>query len=173
MRQLSRNLVFVLGSIALYMLWQSGGEKAYAKLISTGIEKITSRVSPIEYVEYKHFDKENKTMLILHYPNKTNRIALEYCLPVVLLLAWQLSLFFDPQLKKNIAFRYLGINFLILFFLQIFFPLLLYNISESKARSMGLFVGLQVFGLLVFFLIVKDSLLIKYKKKMEHREPSA
>ncbi|MBN2805841.1 MAG: hypothetical protein JXR22_04225 [Prolixibacteraceae bacterium] len=172
MKKSPRYLVFILGSILFYMLWISGGEKVYAKLISTGISKITASVSAIDKVEYKHFEKENKTMLFLQYPDKSNKIALEYCLPVVLLLAWQFSLFVDRKIKKKTALGFLAFNFTILYFLQIFFPLLLYNISESKARSMGLFVGLQIFGFIVFFLIIKDSLLIKYKKKFETEEPS-
>jgi hypothetical protein len=167
MKKSPRYIVFLLGSLLFYLLWISGGEKVYAKLISTGIEKITASISSIEKVEYKHFEKENKTMLFIQYPDKSNKIAMEYCLPVVLLLAWQFSLFFDHKLKKMTALRFLAFNFFILYFLQIFFPLLLYNISESKARSMGLFVGLQIFGFMVFFLIIKDSLLIRYKKKYE------
>lgn len=172
MKKISRHWIFLLGSVLFYFLWHAGGEKVYAKFITTGIAKITSRVVDLESVEYKHFEKENKTMLYLQYTDKSNKIAMEYCLPVVLLLAWQLSLFFDSKLAKKYALRFLAVNFGILYMLQIFFPLLLYNISESKTRSMGLFVGLQIFGFLVFFLILKDSLLIRLKKKFENEEPS-
>jgi len=53
------------------------------------------------------------------------------------------------------------------------FPLLLYNISQSKAKATGLFIGLQVFGFIVFFLMIKDSLLIKlkYSSEIENQEP--
>jgi len=164
MKKYLRNIVFLISSLVFYVLWINGGEKAYGKLVATGIDKFTTKISKIENVEYKHFKKEQKTLLYLKYPDRTTKIALEYCLPVVLLLAWQFSLFFDRRISVNYALKLLGINFLILYFLQIIFPLLLFNISQSKAKSMGLFIGLQIFGFIVFFLILKDSLLIKNNK---------
>lgn len=163
MKKYLRNIVFLVSSLVFYFVWINGGETAYGKLVATGIDKFTTKVSKIESVEYKHFEKKQKTLLYLKYPDRTTKIALEYCLPVVLLLAWQFSLFFDHRIKVKYAFKLLGMNFLTIYFLQIIFPLLLFNISQSKTKSMGLFIGLQIFGFIVFFLILKDSLLIKNK----------
>lgn len=161
MKNLVRNIVFIVSSIIFYLLWANGGEQAYGKIITFGIDKITSKVSSIEKAEFKHFDQDEKTLIYCYYPDRRTNIALEYCLPIVLLLAWHLSLFFDKRVNTKKALKMFGINFAIVYFLQILFPLLLFNISQSKVKAMGLFIGLQIFGFIVFFLIIKDSFLLR------------
>lgn len=161
MKKYLRNIIFIFVSIIFYLIWSNGGDSVYAKVLSTGIEKFTSKVSSIESVKTQYFADQEKTMIYCKYPDRTTKISLEYCLPVVLLFAWHFSLFFDKRITAKKAFKYFLINFLIVFSLQLLFPLLLYNISQSKMKSMSLFIGLQVFGFLVFFLILKDSLIIK------------
>jgi hypothetical protein len=161
MKNLVRNSVFVVASILFYLLWANGGDQVYGRMVTFGIDKVTSRISSIEKAEFKHFEAEDKSHIYCYYPDRKNNISLEFCLPIVLLLAWHLSLFFDKRLKAKKALKMFGVNFAIVYFLQILFPLLLYNISQSKAKAMGLFIGLQVFGFIVFFLILKDSFLIK------------
>ncbi|MCF8362128.1 MAG: hypothetical protein K9G70_05845 [Prolixibacteraceae bacterium] len=158
-----RNVIFIFASLIFYLVWSNGGEKIYAKVVATGVEKFTAKISSIESAEYKHFDDNNMTVIYCKYPDRTTNIAVEYCLPVVLLLAWNFALFFDKRLQTKTAFKYLGINFGIIYTLQIFFPLLLLNISQSKAKSTSLFIGLQIFSFIVLFLIIKDSLILKYK----------
>jgi len=161
MKNLVRNSVFVLASIVFYLLWANGGEQVYGRLVAGGINTVTTKISSIKKAEFKHFEAEEKTLIYCYYKDRKTNISLEFCLPIVLLLAWHLSLFFDKRLNAKKALKMFGINFLIVFFLQILFPLLLYNISQSKVKAMGLFIGLQVFGFIVFFLILKDSFLIK------------
>ncbi|MDA3930358.1 MAG: hypothetical protein PF541_15515 [Prolixibacteraceae bacterium] len=163
MKKYIRNIVFIVASILFYLGWMNGGEMAYGKFIATGIEKFTSSISSIESVEYKYYEKEEKTMLYFQYPDRKNNISLEYCLPIVLLFAWHLALFFDRRITAKFALKLFALNFAIVYFLQLLFPLLLFNISQSKVKSMGLFIGLQIFGFIVFFLIIKDSLIIKNK----------
>ena len=163
MKNLVRNIVFVVASFLFYLLWSNGGDQIYGKIVTFGIDKITARVSSIEKAEFIQYKEQEKTLIYCYYSDRKTNISLEFCLPIVLLLAWHLSLFFDKRLKTKEAFKMFGINFAIVYFLQILFPLLLYNISLSKVKSVGLFIGLQVFGFIVFFMILKDSLLIKYK----------
>ncbi|MBN1767175.1 MAG: hypothetical protein JXR50_00135 [Prolixibacteraceae bacterium] len=162
MKKYIRNIVFLVAGIIFYILWNIGGQAVYGRIVAFGVDKFTSGISKIESVEMKHYEEENKTILYFTYPDRRNNISLEYCLPIVLLLAWHLALFFDKRLSTKKALRYFGINFSIIYLLQILFPLLLFNISQSKVKSMGLFIGLQIFGFLVFFLIIKDSLLLKF-----------
>jgi len=158
-----RNSVFVVASILFYLLWSNGGDQFYGKMVTFGIDKVTSRVSSIEKAEIIQYKEQEKTIIYCHYPDRKTNISLEFCLPIVLLLAWHLSLFFDKRINAKTALKMFGINFSIVYFLQILFPLLLFNISQSKVKSVGFFIGLQVFGFIVFFLILKDSLVIKYK----------
>ncbi len=163
MKNYLRIVIFIVSSIVFYLIWANGGENVYGKIVSKGVDKITSKFSSIERSEFKISEQDNTPMINCYYNDRKTTIALEYCLPVVLLLAWHLSLFFDKRIKSKDALKLFAINFSILFLLQIFFPLLLFNISQSKVKSMGLFIGLQIFTFLVLFLIIKDSLLIKYK----------
>lgn len=163
MKKIHRNIIFLTLTVVIYLLWNNGGEAIYGKVVKTGVEKFTARFSKIEEVKLVVNEKNNNTALYFKYPDRTTNISLEYCLPIVLLLAWQLALYFDKRISSKTASKLFAYNFLILYFLQIIFPLLLYNISQSKTKSMGLFIGLQIFGFLVFFLIIKDSLLIKHK----------
>jgi hypothetical protein len=162
-KNLTRNIVFVVASILFYLLWSNGGDQFYGKIVTFGIDKVTTRVSSIQKAEFVQYKEQEKTLIYCYYRDRKTNISLEFCLPIVLLLAWHFSLFFDKRLTAKSALKMLGINFAIVYFLQILFPLLLFNISQSKVKSMGLFIGLQVFGFIVFFLILKDSLFIKYK----------
>ena len=171
MKKYRRNIIFIVAGFLFYLLWSNGGEQVYGKVVKTGVEKFTTKFSSIQTVKIQHFEQENKTLLYFKYPDRTTKITLEYCLPIVLLLAWQFSLFFDYRLKPKVALKFLATNFAIIYFLQIFFPLLLFNISQSATKSMSLFIGLQVFGFLVFFLILKDSLIIKLKYAPIANEP--
>lgn len=87
MKQYRRNIVFIVVGIVLYLLWSNGGEPVYGKIVKTGVEKFTTKVSKIESVRLEYMKEENKTMLFFKYPDRTTKIALEYCLPIVLLLA--------------------------------------------------------------------------------------
>jgi len=170
MKNSLRIIIFITASILFYFIWANGGEQSYGKFVAGGINKITSKFSGIQNASFKISETDNTPMIFCQYKDRKTRIATEYCLPIVLLLAWHLSLFFDKRIKTKTAFKFLGINFLIFYFLQIIFPLLLFNISQSKTKSMGLFIGLQIFSFIVFFLIIKDSLLIKYNYQIENQK---
>jgi hypothetical protein len=170
-KNLVRNIIFVVASILFYLLWSNGGEQVYGKIVTFGIDKVTSRVSSIQKAEFVEYKEQEKTLIYCYYPDRKTNIALEFCLPIVLLLAWHFSLYFDKRINWKTASKMFGINFGIVYFLQIMFPLLLFNISQSKVKSVSLFIGLQVFGFIVFFLILKDSLVIKYKYSLSDINP--
>lgn len=158
-----RNILFVTLSILFYLLWENGGDKFYGRFVAGGISKVTAQFTPIEKAELRYFESEKKSLIYCIYDDRATKINIEYLLPIVLLLAWQLSLFIDKRLKSKEAAKLLVINFLIVYLLQIVFPLLLFNVSQSKFKSTSLFIGMQIFGFIVFFLIIKDSLLIRLK----------
>ena len=150
------------------MLWIKGGEKAYGKFITWGTNNITTAFSSMDKAEFATATDKSHVMLCYYDEEKVTRrtnINLEYLLPIVLLLAWHLSLFVDRNIPTKKSLKFLGINFGIVFILQIFFPLLLYKVSESAFKSLSVFIGLQIFGFLAFFLIIKDSFIIRYMNR--------
>jgi len=163
MNRFYRNLIFVVLSLVFYMVWENGGDRFYGKVVAAGISKITSQFTGIEKAELRYFEAEKKSLIYCTYNDRATKLNIEYLLPVVLLLAWQFSLFADKRLNAMSTVKLLLFNFLIVYLLQILFPLLLYNVSQSKFKSTSLFIGMQVFGFIVFFLILKDSLLIRWK----------
>ncbi len=163
MNRLYRNLIFVALSFIFYLAWENGGDKIYGKIVAAGINKIATQFTKIEKAELRNLEVEDKSLIFCTYNDRATKLNIEYLLPVVLLLAWQISLFADKRLKAFSVIKLLLFNFILLYLLQIFFPLLLYNVSQSKFKSTSLFIGMQVFGFIVFFLILKDSLLIRWR----------
>ncbi|MCE4566311.1 hypothetical protein INQ51_18465 [Maribellus sp. CM-23] len=167
MRRYFRNTIFVVTSVLFYLLWNSGGEEVYAKFLKEGVQHFTTKISAIETVYLKQEETKDKIIICFKYPDRTTKMTLDYCMPIVLLFAWQFSLLFDSRITKKTALKFFAINFLIVFILQFLFPLLLFDISNSKVKSVGLYIGFQIFGFIIFFLILKDSILIRLKAQQQ------
>jgi hypothetical protein len=163
MNRIIRNIVFIVLSFAFYFAWENGGDRLYGKFVAGGISKITTQFSSMEKAELRHYENPKTDLLYCLYEDRATKIDIEYLLPIVLLLAWQLSLFIDKRVNVKGALKLFAVNFSIVYLLQVLFPLLLYNVSQSKFKSTSLFIGMQVFGFIVFFLIIKDSLLIRFR----------
>lgn len=161
MKRYLRNIVFVVTSILFYLIWNNGGELVYGRFLAAGMQHITTKFSTIEKIRLENLEKQNEVLIFFKYPDRTTNITLEYCLPIVLLFAWQFSVFFDTRIRKRTAAKLFALNFTIVLILQTLLPLLLFNVSQSKVKSVSLFIGLQIFGFIVFFLILKDSIVIK------------
>lgn len=161
MKRQLRNVIFIVTSVLFYLIWNNGGELAYGKFLSAGMQQITAKFSSIQEIRLKKFEEKKEVVIYFEYPDRTTQITMEYCLPTVLLFAWQFSLFFDYRISKKTAFKFLAINFSIVFILQTLLPLLLFNISQSKIKSISFFIGLQIFEFIIFFLILKDSIIIR------------
>lgn len=158
-------LIFIISSILFYVAWGNGGEFFYGKVVSTGMNQFISPLSELENTHIEFDENSKKNILYCDYPDRQNSIAIEYCLPIILLMAWHLSLFFNRRLVKKLVVKLFVINVAIIYSLQIIFPLLLFNISLSKTKSISLFIGLQVFSFIALFLILKDSIIIKTRLK--------
>lgn len=160
----TNRVLIVLGfATVLYILWQFGFNYVWANILKVGVSAITATFSNIQKVTIDNTSEI--TVLYFQYPDRTNHINIEYALPIVLLLAWEASLFVIKNVPHQFAFKSLGINVGIVWLIQIFFPLLLFNISTSKIKGSFFFLGLQVFSILVLFLIIKDSIILKYKNR--------
>lgn len=161
-----RRILVVLGlSTVFYFFWQIGFDYIWAYILKAGISTITAIFADIQQVVVQQSD--DAIRLFFHYPDRNNSVNVEYALPIVLLLAWQTYLYIDKNVTIKFANHSLLLNISIFYLLQIFFPLLLYNVSASKTKATLFFLGLQVFGMLVLFLIIKDSVMIKYNSRLK------
>lgn len=168
MKRYLRNIIFLVASVLFYFLWNNGGEMVYAKLLAEGIQQFGPKFSSVEKAYVMH-EAGDKAVLCIQYPGSTTQVGLEHCLPIVILFAWQFALFFDSRITRKRALKFFAINFLVVFILQFLFPLLL-HIGESKFKTASLFIGFQIFGFIIFFLILKDSILIRLNvSQKEHQ----
>ena len=111
MKRYLRNTIFLVASILFYLLWNNGGEEVYARFLREGVQQFTTKISDIETVYLKQENKLDKIIICFKYPDRTTRMTLDYCMPVVLLFAWQFSLFFDSRIAKKTALKFFAINF--------------------------------------------------------------
>ncbi len=156
-------ILIVLGlSTIYYALWQLGFDYVWAYILKGGISTITASFSGIKEVLVEK--SETAIHLYFKYVDRNNDVNVEYALPIVLLLGWQTYLLIMRDIPRRFAFRSAAFNLILLYLFQIFFPLLLYNVSASKTKATLFFMGLQVFGMLILFLIVKDNVILKYRK---------
>lgn len=140
---------------------------AYNNFLRKGTEQFATKFLSVEKVYLDQVENGEKVVICIKYPDRTTKMAMDYCLPIVLLFAWQFALFFDSRISKKTAFKFFAINFAIVFILQFLFPLLLFNHSHSKIKTTMLFMGFQIFGFIIFFLILKDSILIRLQLERE------
>jgi len=159
----SQFLLFVLFSFILYLAWYYFIQQYYAVFISKSCVHFTSIFSDIKT---SHIDNsKNPVMMFFNYRDRTTHVSIEYCMPVILLLAWHFAQFFG-EIKKSTVAKYAAINFAIVYFFQMLYPLLLYGISKSQVKFTLFFLGLQCFGVLILFLIITNNLYLKiYSKK--------
>lgn len=155
MKRKGRNIIFIVLGFGLYLLWNSGGDRVYGKFITFGIENFVTKNSDIEEVTMKYIKKDDQYYIACKYAKGESGVSMEHYLPIVLLLAWQISLFFDKSIKTKKALRLFAINFLIFYILEITYPLLI------RSKSSFMFIGMQIFSFLVFFIILKDTFIIK------------
>ena len=157
-----RYIIFIILGVGFYLLWNYGGDKLYSKFVVVGIEHFVTKISEIDKVSLKYIQRDHQMYIACKYPKGEVGVSTENNLPIVLLLAWQFSLFFDKRITSKRAFRLFTVNFLIFYFLQITYPLLL--LSESGF----MFIVRQIFSFLVFFIILKDTFLIRLTASKVH-----
>ncbi|WP_297097867.1 hypothetical protein [uncultured Draconibacterium sp.] len=153
-----RNIIFILLGIAFYLLWNYGGDRFYGKFIAFGIEHIVSKKSDITSATVNYFKSDDQYYIAYKYPKGESGVSMESYLPVVLLFAWQIALFFDKRINMKKALWLFAINFLIIYLLQITYPLVM------RSKSSLMFIGTQIFSFLVFFIILKDTFIIRLKR---------
>lgn len=154
-----RNIIFITLGIGFYLLWNYGGERLYGKFVAFGIEHIVSKQSDISSATLNYVKSNDQYYIACKYPKGESGVSMENYLPIVLLLAWQIALFFDNRINTKKALWLFAINFLIFYILQITYPLVI------RPKSSFMFIGTQIFSFLVFFIILKDSFLIRSKIK--------
>ncbi len=155
----SRFLVLILISLVIFVLWQYGFQTIYAKFLTAGANLYFYIVGSDTSIAF-NIDQNKPTFWIFlvidgqqfRFPQELGALLQ----PTVMILAWQLFLFF--VLKPLHAFKLLGINLVIFIAIQFLFIIQLtgYHTSNIQKFIYEFLVG--NFYVIALILIIKDNI---------------
>jgi len=160
-----RNKIILLIAISMLIFggWEMGMEKVYEKAlvsISNGVLHVIKKDTRITLE--KNDTKEDTYQFRVYtrvqgrmgnYPQETGGLME----PFVIVLSWQLFLFFLIKRKK--AFKLLGINVGIFVALQMLFLILLTGYYNSSIQQYLFDMMLDNFYIIALILVIKDSMI--------------
>lgn len=152
------NIIIVIGASGLLIaIWFNGFDYLYAQLLKLGAN-ILLLFSGDTHVGLKLVD--NSPTFVVNtlidgkkgtYPQKADLILL----PFIMILTWQVLLFFNLSLKN--ATRSAVENILIFYAIQLIYVLLLTSYYNSPAIKFIYDLLIDSFYIIALFLIVKDT----------------
>ena len=160
--KLKHFLIFLGLASIIFILWKLGLQVFWAKFVLSGVNTITTSLSSMQKAV---LNTGKLPEFIYYYSDRSNKQDLEHLLPTVVLIAWQITLFFVKDVDWKYIARLAAINILIVWLLQILYPLMLFNINQSKFKLAMVVIGLQLFDFMILFLIIKDIVLLRFKIK--------
>ena len=156
-KKLTNILIVILASGLLLVLWFNGLDWIYAQILRLGAN-IALIFSSDTHVGLK-LTEDAPTFMIETiidgrkgtYPQKADLILL----PFIMILTWQILLFFNLPLKY--ALRSALENILAFYFIQLVYVLLLTSYYNSETIKFIYNLLLDSFYIIALFLIVKDA----------------
>jgi len=156
----SKFVVLVLVTIAVFALWQGGMQVYHAKMLvgTTNIFLgITGSKNHVAY-EMENEDPIFKMQIVVDgrkasFPQKIGALLQ----PTVMILAWQLFLFFVLDTKQ--ALRLFLINSVSFFLIQVFFLLQLMGYYTSEFNKFMYEFLKSSFYVIALIFVIKDNLL--------------
>jgi hypothetical protein len=150
-------LIVLVTSAILLVAWFNGFAWLYAKMLSTGAN-ICLVFSPETTIKVK-MQNDEPTFLVKtiiqgkkgSFPQKADLILL----PIIMILTWQVLLFFNIERKK--ATRSLTENLIAFYIIQVIYLLLLTNYYGSSTAKFIYDLLIDSFYIIILFLIVKDT----------------
>jgi len=154
-------LLLILISMLIFGAWEFGMERIYEKAL-VGVTNVTLKViekdTRIELEESANGKYKFRVYTTIegrrgNYPQETGGL-LE---PFVIVLSWQLFLFFVINPKS--AIRLLAINIAIFLFFQVLFLIFLTNYYSSPVQKFLFDMMLDNFYIVALILVIKDNML--------------
>jgi small-conductance mechanosensitive channel len=150
-------LIVLVTSATLLFVWFKGVDYAYAKVLQIGAN-ICLAFSPDTSIGLK-LTNDNPTFVVKTviegkkgvFPQKANLILL----PFIMILTWQILLFFNVERKK--ALRSTAENLIAFYIVQVIYLLLLTGYYKSGTAKFLYDLLLDSFYIIILFLIVKDT----------------
>lgn len=168
-------ILLLLISVLIFVAWQAGLETAYAKVLVGTTNFSLGIVKKDTHIEFEK--KEGKDGLYQfrvftridgrkgNYPQETSSLMQ----PFVIVLSWQIFLFF--VLKRKSAWRSLGVNIGIFLLVQMIFLFMLTGYYNSTVQKYIFTMMLDSFYIISLILIIKDNMLYPvFSKKVNVKE---
>lgn len=152
-------LVLLAITIAMFIVWQVGYEAIHAKILTGTTNACLKLAGSDKSIKYEVQDAIPIFRVYLIKDGQSTRFPQEIgplLQPTVIVLAWQLFLFF--VLKTRQALRLLLINLVIFIAFQVFFLICLtgYHTSGFQRFMYGLMV--DSFYVIALILVIKDNI---------------
>jgi hypothetical protein len=150
-------IIVIVSSALLLIVWSRGLDYAYGKMLTFGANTCLV-FSPQTKVSLKMVnDAPNFVVKTIvdgkkgQFPQKADLILL----PLIMVLTWQILLFFNIDRKK--AIRSAIENLVIFYIIQVIYVLLLTGYYKSSTIQFIYDLLIDSFYIIVLFLIVKDT----------------
>ncbi len=173
LRKTRNKILLIIGiSILVFAGWESGLEIIYAKSLVGTSNVVLSVVKEQTHIELEKAKKGYQFRVYTlvggrkgHYPQEIGGLLQ----PFVIILSWQLFLFF--VLRTRTAFASLGINIGIFLLIQVYLLYLLTGYYNSDTNKLIYSSMLDSFYVFAVILVIKDNLLFRvFGKSVFHRQ---
>ncbi len=158
--------LFIL-SFLVFALWQTGLERIYQKSLVNSTNFVLKIVKKDTFIKLEE-NKNQETIFKIYTKIKGRRASFPQKSgglnePFVIILAWQLFLFF--VLNTKTAVKLAIINMLIFYFIQILLLIFLTGYYSSKAQQFIFDMMTDNFYIVALILVIKDNILYQVFKK--------
>jgi Mn2+/Fe2+ NRAMP family transporter len=167
---LKKIIILIAASLVFALLWFSGLEKVYAHVLAFTTNTIVGSGSGNTNIKVMENDGELVFQVSTlvdgrrgSYPQRAQTLLL----PAVLVLAWQVLLFFGLPLKR--ALKTAGINLGIFLGFHVVFMLLLTAYYNSEVAKFFFHLMMETFYIVALVIIIKDS--IRYPQIWNSKTP--
>jgi len=166
----SRNKIILLIAISLliFTLWESGFEKKYEEALVSVTNVTLNIVKKDTHIKLEETANNNSYQFRVYtriqgrkgnYPQETGGLME----PFVIVLSWQLFLFF--VINKKTAFKLLAVNISVFMAIQVLFLYFLTGYYNSEIQKFLFDMMLDNFYIIALILVIKDNMLYPVFKR--------
>jgi len=156
-------LLLLLISLLIFTGWQYGGEQLYTKLLVGATNVSLKIIKKDTYIEYEK-QKGNSNLYQFKVSTRINGKIGSYpqevgglMQPFVIILSWQIFLFFI--IKQKNAIKAIIFNIAIFMLVQMVFLILLTGYYTSDIQQFVFTIMIDCFYIIALILVIKDNIL--------------
>ena len=159
-------VVLILITVLIYTGWSRGIEVVYARILLFGTNATLSIVKNDSSIELEKADKTYQFKVRTTIDGRKASFPQVFgslLQPFVIILSWQIFLFF--ALNRKSALHSLGLNMGIYYLIQVFFLILLTGYHTSEVQKFIYVLLMDSFYIIGLVLVIKDNMLYPVFRK--------